>query len=61
MIILIFLSMREILKKKVDDIDFNNFKEKVQNVNIAETLGKTFIIEGKAYILLQDNMMLIGK
>lgn len=48
-------------QKKVEDIDFGNFKEKVQIVNIAETLGKTFIIEGKAYILLQDNVMLIGK
>ena len=48
-------------QKKVDDIDYNNFKEKVQIVNIAETLGKTFIIEGKAYILLQDNIILIGK
>lgn len=48
-------------QKKVDDVDFNNFKEKVQIVNIAETLGKTFIIEGKAYILLQDNIILIGK
>ena len=48
-------------QKKVDDINFNNFKEKVQIVNIAETLGKTFIIEGKAYILLQDNIILIGK
>lgn len=48
-------------QKKVDDVNFNNFKEKVQIVNIAETLGKTFIIEGKAYILLQDNIILIGK
>ena len=48
-------------QKKVDDVDFNNFKEKVQIVNIAETLGKTFIIEGKAYILLQDNIISIGK
>lgn len=48
-------------QKKVEDIDFNNFKEKVQIVNIAETLGKTFIIEGKAYILLEDNIILIGK
>lgn len=48
-------------QRKVDDIDFGNFKEKVQIVNIAETLGKTFIIEGKAYILLQDNIILIGK
>lgn len=50
-------------QKKVDDIDidYNNFKEKVQIVNIAETLGKTFIIEGKAYILLENNIMLIGK
>lgn len=48
-------------QKILNNIDLNNIKEKVQIVNIAETLGKTFIIEGKAYILLQDNIMLIGK
>lgn len=47
-------------QRKVD-IDFSSFKEKVQIVNISELKGKTFIIEGKAYILLQDNIMLIGK
>lgn len=38
-----------------------NIKEKVQIVNISEVLEKTFIIEGKAYILLENNIMLIGK
>ena len=56
-----FFEYEKNTQRKVDNIDVSNFKEKVQIVNIAETLGKTFIIEGKAYILLQDNMMLIGK
>ena len=38
-----------------------NIKEKVQIVNISEVLEKTFIIEGKAYILLENNIMLIGR
>ena len=41
--------------------DIYNIKEKVQIVNISEVLEKTFIIEGKAYILLENNIMLIGK
>lgn len=56
-----FFEYEKNTQRKVDNIDVSNFKEKVQIVNIAETLGKTFIIEGKAYILLQDNIMLIGK
>ena len=56
-----FFEYEKNTQRKVDNIDVSNFKEKVQIVNIAETLGFTFIIEGKAYILLQDNMMLIGK
>ena len=56
-----FFEYEKNTQRKAGDIDFSNFKEKVQIVNIAETLGKTFIIEGKAYILLQDNIMLIGK
>lgn len=43
------------------EIDIYNIKEKVQIVNISEVLEKTFIIEGKAYILLENNIMLIGK
>ena len=56
-----FFEYEKNTQRKVDNIDVSNFKEKVQIVNIAETLGKTFIIEGKAYILLQDNIMFIGK
>ena len=48
-------------RSKRADIDIYNIKEKVQIVNISEVLEKTFIIEGKAYILLENNIMLIGK
>ena len=46
-------------QRKVD-VDFNNFKEKVQIVNISELEGKTFIIQGKAYIIPQRNVIYIG-
>lgn len=46
---------------KRSDIDIYNIKEKVQIVNMSEVLEKTFIIEGKAYILLENNIMLIGR
>lgn len=46
---------------KRGDIDIYNIKEKVQIVNMSEVLEKTFIIEGKAYILLENNIMLIGR
>ena len=48
-------------RSKRGEIDIYNIKEKVQIVNISEVLEKTFIIEGKAYILLENNIMLIGK
>ena len=48
-------------RSKRGDIDIYNIKEKVQIVNISEVLEKTFIIEGKAYILLENNIMLIGR
>ena len=48
-------------RSKRADIDIYNIKEKVQIVNISEVLEKTFIIEGKAYILLENNIVLIGK
>ena len=48
-------------RSKRGDTDIYNIKEKVQIVNISEVLEKTFIIEGKAYILLENNIMLIGR
>lgn len=48
-------------RSKRGKIDIYNIKEKVQIVNISEVLEKTFIIEGKAYILLENNIMLIGR
>ena len=48
-------------QRKVDDIDYNNFKEKVQIVNISELEGKTFIIQGKAYIIPEKNLLYIGR
>ena len=38
-------------RSKRVEIDIYNIKEKVQIVNISELEGKTFIIEGKAYII----------
>ena len=38
-------------RSKRGEIDIYNIKEKVQIVNISEVLEKTFIIEGKAYII----------
>ena len=38
-----------------------NIKEKVQIVNISEVLEKTFIIEGKAYIIPQKNILYVGR
>lgn len=43
------------------DIDIYNIKEKVQIVNISELQGKTFIIEGKAYIIPQKNILYVGR
>lgn len=48
-------------QKKLADIDYNNFKEKVQIVNISELEGKTFIIQGKAYIIPEKNLLYIGR
>lgn len=48
-------------QRKVDDIDFGNFKEKVQIVNISELIGKTFILEGKAYIIPKKNILYVGR
>ena len=36
------------------------FVEKVQIVNMSEILGQTFIIEGKAYILIEGNILYKG-
>lgn len=43
------------------EIDIYNIKEKVQIVNISELEGKTFIIEGKAYIIPQNNILYVGR
>lgn len=43
------------------DIDIYNIKEKVQIVNISELEGKTFMIEGKAYIIPQNNILYVGR
>ena len=48
-------------QKKLEDIDYNNFKEKVQIVNISELEGKTFIIQGKAYIIPEKNLLYVGR
>ena len=48
-------------QRKVDDIDFGNFKEKVQIVNISELEGKTFIIQAKAYIIPKKNTLYVGR
>ena len=45
---------------KRGDIDIYNIKEKVQIVNMSEVLEKTFIIEGKAYIIPKKNVLYIG-
>lgn len=39
---------------------YEPFVEKVQIVNMAEVLGQTFIIEGKAYIIVEGNMLYKG-
>ena len=44
-------------RSKRVEIDIYNIKEKVQIVNISELEGKTFIIEGKAYIIPQNNIL----
>lgn len=49
--------------KKVEEIYpgiYEPFVEKVQIVNMAEILGQTFIIEGKAYIILEGNVLYKG-
>ena len=48
-------------RSKRGEIDYN-IKEKVQIVNISEVLEKTFIIQQKAYILLENNgsILLMG-
>ena len=48
-------------QKKLADIDYNNFKEKVQIVNISELEEKTFIIQGKAYIIPEKNLLYMGR
>lgn len=39
---------------------YEPFVEKVQIVNMAEVLGQTFIIEGKAYIIVEGNILYKG-
>lgn len=39
---------------------YEPFVEKVQIVNMAEVLGQTFIIEGKAYIVMEGNVLYKG-
>lgn len=39
---------------------YEPFVEKVQIVNMAEILGQTFIIEGKAYIIMEGNVLYKG-
>lgn len=39
---------------------YEPFVEKVQIVNMSEVLGQTFIIEGKAYIIVEGNMLYKG-
>lgn len=51
--------------KKVEEKEiypgiYEPFVEKVQIVNISEVLGQTFIIEGKAYIIMEGNMIYKG-
>ena len=48
-------------RSKRVEIDIYNIKEKVQIVNISELEGKTFIIEGKAYIIPQNNILYEGR
>lgn len=48
-------------RSKRGEIDIYNIKEKVQIVNISEVLEKTFIIEGKAYIIPQKNILYVGR
>ena len=48
-------------RSKRVEIDIYNIKEKVQIVNISELEGKTFIIEGKAYIIPQNNILYVGR
>lgn len=48
-------------RSKRGEIDIYNIKEKVQIVNISELEGKTFIIEGKAYIIPQNNILYVGR
>lgn len=52
-------------KKKVEEKEvypgiYEPFVEKVQIVNMSEVLGQTFIIEGKAYIVMEGNMIYKG-
>lgn len=39
---------------------YEPFVEKVQIVSMAEVLGQTFIIEGKAYIVMEGNILYKG-
>ena len=48
-------------RSKRGEIDIYNIKEKVQIVNLSEVLEKTFIIEGKAYIIPQKNILYVGR
>lgn len=54
-----FFEYEKNIQRKVD-IDFDNYKEKVQNVNISELEGKTFLLAGKAFIILERNVLYVG-
>ena len=56
-----FFEYEKNTQRKLQDIEFNNFKEKVQIVNMAELIGKTFIFNNKAYIIPRKDILYIGK
>lgn len=53
-------STKKVEEKEMYPGIYEPFVEKVQIVNMAEVLGQTFIIEGKAYIIVEGNMLYKG-
>lgn len=51
---------KKVEEKEVYPGIYEPFVEKVQIVNMSEVLGQTFIIEGKAYIIVEGNMLYKG-
>lgn len=54
------INTKRVEEKEIYPGIYEPFVEKVQIVNMAEVLGQTFIIEGKAYIVMEGNVLYKG-